>query len=92
MTAEELIRKLKEFPPNMKVLIDFGDLGWGDVSPEDIRVQKVFTIWHSDWNNNGRPYTSYEGEPRNGVLQRRGGMVSDYVVKTLSEEDMIILR
>lgn len=91
MTIEELIRKLREFPPGMKVLIDFGDMGWGEVSPEDVRIQKVFTIWHSDWNNNGHPYTSYEGEPSNGVLRRRDGTIPDYVVKTISEEDMLIL-
>lgn len=89
MTIEELIKTLSELPPQTKVLIR-GEFGLYDLSKDDIEYRNMFIVWHSDYNNNGVPFTDYSYEPASGVYVRGNGS-PDYIYKTIGEEFVVSL-
>ena len=89
MLVGELIDVLNKLPPETKILIN-GEVGWYDLLNSDTKYMKVFLIWHSDWDNNGTPYESFDNEPKDSVYVR-GNNKPDYVRKTIGEDFILLL-
>ena len=89
MTTSELIELLSKFPPDTRVLI-VGELGWGKLLPEEVKYEKAYHIWHSDYNCNKTPYIDFSPRPNDGTYVRGRGQ-PDYVTKTIGEEFVLLL-
>ena len=89
MTVEELIEHMSKLPQNAKVLIN-EELGWYELTHDDVEYLKVFNIWSSDYNNNKTPYMSFSSEPIDFVYVR-GNDKPDYVRKTIGNEYVLLL-
>lgn len=89
MTVAELIEHMSRLPQDAKVLIN-EELGWYELTSENVEYRKVFIVWSSDYNNNKTPYTHFSSEPRDSVYVRGNGK-PDYVNKTIGDEYVLLL-
>ena len=89
MTAEELIKELKKYPKDTKVVIN-EELGWYELQADSLKYQKVYNIWSSDYNNNKTPYVQFSSKPENFTFPR-GENVPDFIKKTIGSEFIILL-
>lgn len=90
MKKSELIKMLQKIEGDPDIVSECSDCGMHDVEKDDVIQQKVFLIWHSDYNNNRTPYVDYGYEKRDFVYTRNN--LPDYVCKTVGEKFIITIR